>query len=419
VETAIDARNIPLTAYQTGSTQLTTTRIRLGYGFDAYVNGCDAGAAYIMPDIENRNGVVNTSGYVRELSKAQIRTLSLVAVKNNNNQGSLIGYFPMGRSFDFVRAVGPTNSYQAVDLTISQFRWGLYNPACVSQGPWDSGVAVNYDSIPAGQITTIYTGMTFTTDLMGGLNYSWKYDDWSNANDTAVQVPAGGKDINLRLRYDSYSPAGILDLAFQVDLPQGLQTMGPGAYSYTNEFNPFVAQVFPDSFRVSSAGIGPAGTKAYVTLPVHLNSYGQYWIDANSISHVSKTLPIADPAILTATTTVDFAPVSDPVGIAPGASAIVKVKLPDGVVANGDLTVSLNYDFPSGFPVILPASVTIPNGQNEGEFTVTALSTALDETILKINLTGTNSEYVTCNNTVIRFKIGRKRYIIPVNPNNN
>ncbi|MDR3219692.1 MAG: hypothetical protein LBU22_12095, partial [Dysgonamonadaceae bacterium] len=86
------------------------------------------------------------------------------------------------------------------------------------------------------------------------------------------------------------------------------------------------------------------------------------------------------------------------------------------VVANGDLVISLGYNPTSGFPATLPATVTIPNGQNEGEFTVQAFPTALDGTSLKITLTATDSQYVTCENTEIDLEIGRKRYAIPVNP---
>jgi hypothetical protein len=413
MEATIDTRNIPVTPI----------RIRLAYGFDAYVNGCDAGAAYVLPDILNKNGTPNSSQTNPDwttMTKAQVRQLNLVATKNTFSSGSLMGFFPMGRQFDFANAEGVIQAYGFIDAfnrpDISYFRFGEYDKTgCATDGPWDSGIAVNYDSIPAGQITTIRTGMTFTQDLLGTLNYSWKTNDWSSTNDTIVQVAAGGSDLNLRLRYDSYSPSNITNIVFNVDLPQALTTSAPASQT---GFTYFDTTVLVNTFLLNSASIGTTGSIGYITLPVHLNSYGQFTIDANSISNASKTLPIGDPAILTANTQVDFATQRN-IKVAAGNIALVKVKLPDGVVANGDLTVNLDYSAydPLDFAAALPASVTILDGTNEATVAIQSLSTATAGNFVEISLTATDSQFVSVAASKAKVTIKSPRYVIPVNPN--
>jgi hypothetical protein len=291
------------------------------------------------------------------------------------------------------------------------FWFGSYN---VPSTGWDNGVAVAFDNIPAGKITMIRSGLTFTQDLLGTLNYSWKTNDWSSANDTIVQVAAGGNDLNLRLRYDSYSPNPIADIKFNINLSRGLTTSTPASQ---NGFSYLDTSLLPDTFKVNSASIGTTGSMGYITLPVHLNSYGQFTIDANSISNTSKTLPIGDPAILTATTTVDFA-TQQPITIIAGNTALVKVKLPNGVVANGDLIVNLAYSAynPLDFAA-LPASVTIPNGANEATVAIPSLLTATAGNFVEISLTATDSQFVSVAASKAKVTIKSPCYVIPVNPN--
>lgn len=250
----------------------------------------------------------------------------------------------------------------------------------------------------------------------GTLDYSWNANNWTDVSDT-ISATAGGNDVNLYLRYHSYSPNLIEKLGFQVDFPQGLTTVNTQSSHYSQTgFTNFYATVLPNAFRVDSAGADVTPSEAFITIPVHVNSYGQYRIDANSISETSKTLPVGAPAVLTVTSEVDFAaPVSS---VTAGNTAPVKVKLPNGIVANGDLTVHLAYSTynPLDFPAILPAFVTIPNGANEALIYIPALPTASEGNFLEISLTGTDNPFVSVTGSKAKAVIKKPRYAIAINP---
>ena len=64
---------------------ITSGAVSLAFGFDAYVNGCDGGAAITVPNL-GYNGV----NALLNLTQAQVRSLRLVGTQNRNGAGSLI-----------------------------------------------------------------------------------------------------------------------------------------------------------------------------------------------------------------------------------------------------------------------------------------------------------------------------------------
>jgi hypothetical protein len=75
------------------------TVISFAYGFDAYVNGCDGGAAIVIPDL-GYNNLPNPSTTLTYLTSGEVRKSRLIGGINTRGLGSLIGFFPIGRYFD-------------------------------------------------------------------------------------------------------------------------------------------------------------------------------------------------------------------------------------------------------------------------------------------------------------------------------
>jgi hypothetical protein len=379
--------------------------IRLAYGYGVNVDGCYDTAAMILPDPWGYNG----GGGSREtLSVSDVQTLRLVAgrrtqYRNGNHRGVFTGFFTLGRSFDMAQSSTDIFDYSIPyrylgggDDPVFNMRFAAYDMSynatatCTPGSDYCGGIAVRYNYIPTGEITTIRTGWIFAEELFGEIEYSW--NNWTN-KDRTLTATAGGSAVNLLLRYTSYGTAAVTGLGFQVNLPSGIAINGSRTYSGFTSFASTGAS--GNVFRVTSANIGMSGSVGNISIPITTgNTYGQYVIDANSISNAVKTLPLGVPATLTVTSEVNYASTAT-VSTGKGQSAGFTVKLPDGVVANGALTVNLSYAGTVAAFSTRPASVTIPSGQNSATFYVVAASSAADNSSMTITLSGTDHPAVT------------------------
>jgi hypothetical protein len=390
------------------------TPVSLAYGFDSFVNGCDKAAAFVLPDVNQQNGVYNHLAMATNLSDDEVRSLQLVGAKNEQSPGSFMGFFTMGRTFDRAASSDCSDSRPNQILERSpdenRFSFGIYTFDCSnSSGAWDNALGVAYDNIPAGTTTTINTGLTFTDELYGELSYSWTDD--SQVNNTIAWVP-GGIDVDLSLMYQSKSIANLTGVKFQVDLPPGLTQNGVS--NHTPNFEDFIAtdQVGGQNYTVSNATVSDLNA-GLITVPVHVSSYGQYVIDGNAISNTRKTLPLGEPATLTVTTNVGFENTKEKKVLA-GHDAAITLKLPAGVLAQGNLEVLIAPHTNTDNFEALPASVTIPDGENSISFVVHAKDAAVDGEHVDVTLLSTSDTSVNVTPDKARVSIG-KTIVLPVN----
>ncbi|MFV0419703.1 MAG: T9SS type A sorting domain-containing protein [Dysgonomonas sp.] len=384
IEAVIDASNIK-----------TSEVMSYGYGFDTYVNGCDKAAAFILPNVSNYNGSSNSN--IR-FSETVIKTLRIVGAKNNSQgtESTLIGLFPIGLPFN--RAYSSYYYGYKADNVINpntgtngtngnRFSFAAYNSfQCPSSGggdPWDNGIAGVYDNIPVNSKTTIRTGLTFTEDLDGELDYFW--------NGSKSLVANLGDNINLNLKYTSYNPNAITGVGFRVDLP-GLKVRAGGSYTgfSSGSFNYTAGNEY---FQLTNGGIAGLAV-GNIIVPVQITQCGQWSIDADATSNMLRALPLGAPAVLTVKSTVGLSSTTA-VNICKGKNHTYTIKLPDGVTAAQDFDVNLTYTGATGSFAALPTSVNIPANQNGATFTITSLATAADNATLNINLASANKEFIT------------------------
>ncbi|MDR0667765.1 MAG: hypothetical protein LBF90_03990, partial [Prevotellaceae bacterium] len=373
------------------------TSVSLAYGFDSYVNGCDAAAAMTIPDL-GFNDQPNPSAVTRILSAAQVQSLRMAGAMNTRSSGSLIGFFSMGRPFSRAVSAYYTYAYYTnqdnitmISAAQSLFLFGPYNvPTCTGGSVWDNGLGIAYDNIPSGEVTTIWTGLTFTTDMDGELDYTWNGSKNYTAN--------VGDSVNLELTYESYNSQAISGIGFHVAIP-GLEIKD--VCTQTG----FTAGVFTGTigsqfYEVSGAAIN-AYDSAVMLVPVNILQCGQWVIDANSISAMARTLPLGSPATLTVPSKVSFAQEAYPSSICRGDSITYTIKLPDGVTSAASFSVNLAYAGNTSAFAALPASVAFPAGTNSVSFTIRALPGAPANSLLTITLTGSDKPYISVNDALL------------------
>ena len=367
---ALDLTNIPA-----------ETSVSLGLAFDAYVNGWDGGAAVTVPDL-GYNGI----DIEKRLSPEEVQSLRLTGGMNTREEGSLIGFFTMGRPFDraYSARYDKATSIQIVESTQNNlFKFGPYNNTGGSASEWDNGIGIAYDNIPAATITTIRHGLTFSNHLDGELDYKW--------NGSKNLIANTGDNINLNLKYTSYTSTQLSGVGFKVDFP-GLKiapsgytqdgfTSGTEAYTPENEY-----------YQLSNATI-EASAKANITIPVIASQCGQWIIDGSTISETSHTLPLEAPATLTVRSPINLA--SNTTSICPESNLTFIVKLPEGITTHQDATINLSYTGATTKFTALPPTVTIPEGQNNASFTITSSATATDNTTLTVSLSAIQPEFIT------------------------
>ncbi len=387
MQAAVDAVNIPA-----------GTPIALAYGFDAYVNGCDRGVALLVPDILGLNN--QDVGSCVDLTHEQVRSLRMVGGINSRGLGSLIGFFAMGRPFDKVRSEYYINT-RAISMLASSFNRVHFGPNNVTncaggystcdQLSMDNGVGVAWENIPAGVVTNIPVGLSFTTNLDGELDYTWN---------GSKNLLAGVNDrVTLDLQYASWNEQALSNIGFSVDLP-GLVI--DSACTQTNFTDGIFDCTQGDSHYVlSGAAIGALDT-ARIRVPIRITRCGQWQVDANSISDMKRVLPLGTPAMLTVHSSVDFVPGQETQQICGPGALTYTMRLPEGITSANDFIVDLSY---SGNTEAFnaPLSVIFPADTNSITFTVEALNITAPAA-LTITMAGTDREYINVGNTTLNIQ---------------
>jgi len=392
-EAIIDATHIPL-----------GTPISFAYGFDTFLASADAGFAFIVPDIYGLNN--NESKENRFLTTAEVQSLRLVGAKNGKSGDAIIAYFPIGRDFDRAYSASPYQngySYNILQLkpgTIStgtgsddydnatyKFRFGPYaNASGVGTGANsdDNSQGVGYDNIPAGEITKIKTGLTFTTSLDGEVNYLWNEEQQYAAN--------VGEITYLDLHYTSFSSIPLYNVGFRVDFP-GLQISESNCTTSGFINGEETCEAGNEFYQITGAEVTPFG-KASIAIPINITQAGQWTIQASSITNMTEVFPLGAPAILTVPTTVSLTD-NTPTRIYQGETKTYTVKFPDNVTAAEDVTINLTYfgDIAAFTP--MPTSVTIPVGTNGVSFSTTALTASASNSSILITLSSVNKPFVS------------------------
>ena len=378
-QATIDATNIP-----------SGTSITFAYGWDTYVNTSDKGYAYIVPDIFNLNN--NLTEQNRYLTTAQVQSLRMVGASNTTGNGALIAFFPIGRNFDRAYSANPYKQghcYNLIGLIPGngtgtggadnqyKFQFGHYSTGR------DNGTGVGYDNIPAGKVTEIKTGLTFTSSLDGELDYFW--------NGAKNHIAHIGETVHLNMNYLSYNNSSLNNVGFRVDFP-GLQINASGCTSSVFTGGTTSCTVGANHYQLSGATVPGLGN-ASVSIPVNTMQAGQWVVDGGSITNTTQALPLGSPATLTISTTVSLVNTTA-ARINRGQSMQYVVKFPGTVTAAEDVTINLTYLGNTAY-FSLPSTVTIPAGSNSATFTVTALPTGEGNDMIRIMLNNTNKVFVT------------------------
>ncbi|MDR0660845.1 MAG: gliding motility-associated C-terminal domain-containing protein [Prevotellaceae bacterium] len=360
--------------------------ISYAYGFDAYVNGCDGGAAWILPDPSGYNGV----DVSRNLTSAEVQSLQFVGGINNWGSGSFMGFFPISHSFDraYSAYYGNSNAGNIVHSTQNNlFKFGPTSAiTCSGTGPWDNGIGVAFDNILSGTTTAISTGLTFTNDLEGTLDYTW--DNVKNKTTTI------GSTVMLNLIYKNLGSNVLSGIDFRTDFP-GLSI---NAACILNSWlgGTSLGTIGQNFYKMSGASVASLGT-ATVDVPILVTQYGQWVVNAGSVSETAKTLPIGSPATLTAPTAVNISSVSS-TSTCNGGTVTVTIKLDGTGTAAQDIVVSIDYTGGTATPsdyISCPPTVTIPAGSNSITFSIVTASTAVDGRVIKYTLAGTDKAWAT------------------------
>jgi len=386
----IDATNIPL-----------DTPISFAYGFDTFLAADDAGFAFVMPDIFGLNNSQNRES--RYLTTEQVQSLRLVGARNNASGNAIIAYYTMGRNFDRAFSAMPYragHSYNILQLTPGdgtdvgpkldndnqQYKllFGPYANVISSNKGDDNAQGVGYDNIPAGEITEIKTGLTFTTSLEGELNYYW-----NNEKNYSAQI---GEIVNLNLKYKSYSNTILDDVGFRVDF-EGLHIDESGCSSsgFTGETETCVPE--NEYYEIIDAEVAALGS-ATVNVPIKITHAGQWQIDNNVVIDIAHTFPLGAPAVLTVPTTVSLTD-NKPTRIFQGETKTYTIKFPDNATAAEDVTINLTYYGDMDAFSSMPATLTIPAGSNSVSFQVTALPNSESNSAVLITLSSTDKAFAS------------------------
>ncbi|MDR1499682.1 MAG: hypothetical protein LBI58_01735, partial [Tannerellaceae bacterium] len=359
----IHAENLPATA-----------NISLAYGMDTYVNGNDYSAAITFPDL-GYNGSNNSTP--QTYATAQVQSLYMVGCINDTPPGSVMAFFTMGgRSFN--RAYSASYGSPTPVLTPYYISYTANAGYFHYSTAIDNGMAVAYDNIPGHVLTTISTGLTFTSDIPVGLTYALQQGaSFSTTPSQHITMPMDATQatpVNLRLSLKNDYSAAIMGVGLQVNMPTtptGLTVTG----AQTSQ-NFAATHDHDDDYYNATGGTIAASTTADILVPLSAASYGEWTIDYPNFSDMSNIMPMGSvPAVFTVTTTANYLSTT-PVTVAAGGSKTFTVKLPSGLTAHRDIVVNLSYTgTPSAFSAT-PATMTIPSGYNSGTFTVTAENTA-------------------------------------------
>jgi hypothetical protein len=398
-----------LTAKVDASQLAAADTLRIAYFFPSYVGGYDFSSAYSLPriDFNGGGGVSFPTKPMRSdifnllpanLSKDYVAKQQLTAARTDWNGGAFLGYFPINTPF--VKSVSATSgmygTYMMDAQEANRHNFGSYLlPYANGVGDtYHLGVGVVYHA-QGGEITTIESGMTFSTAFFGDLAWSWN-NHFYNLNKTLTLV-AGGVDTDFYMQYTNQSDKTVEHLKVELNMPNNVELTGT---SETVGFNPVHSEsISANAYSIDAnidAASGANSGSGNIKLPVHVSTYGKYVIDANSFSIIENALPLTGVATLTVNTSVGYQSPVD-VEISQGKSAKYTVKLPDGVVAKSDLTVDVvcsgstgNFNLPPNNTI----TITIPAGKNSAELVITAKSTATANSSIQAKINSTNDECV-------------------------
>jgi hypothetical protein len=401
----IDAGKIPSTA-----------SISLAYGFDTYVNNNDFSAAITYPDL-GYNGS-NDPGD-KFFTAADVQNLYLVGCINDYGAGSLMALSPMGDR-PFSRAYSAFYG-DPVNVQPSSYITYTTNPGFFNYDKTvDNGVAVAYDNIRGGAVTTISTGLTFTSDVSAGLTYALQQGvSFTTTPSRHLTVPMNttqATQATLRLSAKNNRTELITGVAFQVNMsafPPGLTVTG----AQTSR-NFTATQSHTDDYYKATNGTIAASATADILVPISAASYGEWTIDYPNISNMLNIMPMGTvPAVFTVTTTAGYASTAPAVVVA-GGSKDFTVKLSGSLIAHKDIKVYLTPNGAISSFSTIPEYVTIPDGANSVPLTVIAQSTATPGQSITITLSYTDYDAVLIgtDNRVTLTVEPPKVYYIPVNP---
>jgi hypothetical protein len=391
-----------------------TANISLAYGFDTYVNGDDYSVAITFPDL-GYNGSNNSTP--QTYATAQVQSLYMVGCINNTAPGSLMAFFTMGgRSFDRAYS-GPydnpanVNPYGYINYTANA---GYFRYSRV-----DNGIAVAYDNIPGHALTTISTGLTFTSNIPAGLTYALQQGaSFSTTPSQHITVPMDAiqaTPVNLRLGAKNDHSEGITNVGFQVNIPTfptGLTITGDQT---SQDFT--ATHDHTTTSYTATGGTIAASTTADILVPLSAAGYGEWIIDHSNFSNMSNIMPMGSaPDTITVTTTAGFSSTAA-AGVPAGSSKEFTIKLPDGLTAHKDTKIYLTHSGATSSFSSIPTYVTIPEGENSTPLTVIAQSTATNGDAVTITLDSTDygAIIIDADNDEVTLTVANIHYI-PVNP---
>jgi hypothetical protein len=361
-------------------------RITITSNIDIKFDGnCDAGGAYIVPNVGNRN---YGSSYTRV---NEVPALKFFGGRNLNNGSQLKGVFSISRPF----ALGKVDTYTKTRARVflDEIYGGMYfhktykldADECKQNGPYNLGVVHTYNDILGATVTNIQTGLLFTDDLAGGLDYTWTNSFSPNSKHKQMLV---SEVADLSIRYYNYMNRDIQNMKFDVDL--GELTI---ARSCSTDYMAGTIRcvVGANTYSLSNASLN--STYAGVTIPVRAPHSGVYTFEVSAFRNTSLALPAGSPAILTVNSEVNF-PRTRLYPIL-GSEVAVRVELLAGTSEPQDTRVALKY---SGNMTTLfnprPDTVVIPAGQNYVEFMLRTPDSLDVDTRLDIEITGTDNPYI-------------------------
>jgi hypothetical protein len=401
----IDASNIPA-----------GTSISYAYAVDTYVNGLDAAKAITIPDIIRNGTSLNNSNSITTLTQAEVQSLNFVGCINTTASGNdMFGFHADGnRKFDraYSALYNPAASpqqYLNKELLSTPVSLVDFKDNSFTYGQVDNGIAVVYDNIPTGEATTINTSVFIAQNVTSNANLDWT---WNNSKGLTVAV---GTPVDLKINAANIGTEAITGVSYTVAMPSGLPASGAVAHTGFTAGN-YTGASGSTSCSVSGASI-PINTTGVLTIPVSTAKYGSWTVAASQFSGLTYTVNPSgiSPAVLNVTSEVNYSSGTEKTVIREEAAPYT-VQLPDGVMANGNLTVNLSNSNPADFTA--PASVVISNGTNSVSFNVTPKATATPgaTNITTINsLSGNNSNYVNIGATNSATTIAKVPVLSPPN----
>lgn len=363
-----------------------TARISIAFGFDINFGGnCNAGGAFIAPNNENRN---YNAAFVN-VTVPEMQEMKFFGGKSIKYGKQLKGFMSISRPFSLGSVQGYTENKAAtfLDKTSSGMifhnTYDLSNSECRTP-VYDLGVACMYKNINGATVTDIQTGMLFTDDIAGGLDYSWTNS--FSASNIHKQITVG-EVADLNIRYFNYLKMNIYNMQFDVNLGE-LTIAGKCSTQYINGQSNCATGTSAYSLRNASLD----ALYVNVIIPVRAPHAGIYTLDVSAFSNTSKALPAGRAAILTVNSEVNFS--QSRLYPTPGNEVAVRVELPAGTTEPQDTKVVLKYSHDTARFTPRPDTVVIPAGRTFTEFMLRTPAGLNVDTKMDIEIAGTDNPYI-------------------------